>query len=103
MSLAVISTHPIQYQAPVYRALQTQFGIPTTVIYGSDFSIAGYRDREFGATFAWDTDLLSGYESVFLSTVAHGGAASDGEVTAKGAAAALHKLRPSAVLLLGYR
>lgn len=74
MSLLILSTHPIQYQAPVYRALQTQFDIPTTVIYGSDFSVAGYHDREFGTQFAWDTDLLSGYSAVFLSRVAEGGA-----------------------------
>lgn len=33
MLLLILATHPIQYQAPVYRALQTQFDIPTTVIY----------------------------------------------------------------------
>jgi hypothetical protein len=43
-----------------------------TAIYGSDFSVAGYYDREFGGGFAWDTDLLSGYDSVFLSQMASG-------------------------------
>jgi hypothetical protein len=69
MSLAVIETHPVQYHAPVYRELQKTWGIPVTAIYGSDFSVAGYRDREFGATFAWDSDLLSGYSSIFLDRV----------------------------------
>ena len=73
MSLVVIETHPVQYHAPVYRELQKSCGIPVTAIYGSDFSVAGYRDREFGATFAWDTDLLAGYTSVFLERVAAGG------------------------------
>jgi len=103
MSLVVISTHPIQYQAPVYRSLQTQFGVSTTVIYGSDFSVSGYRDREFGTKFAWDTDLLSGYTPMFLSRVAAGGAASAETVTAKGISAVLRQLNPSAILLLGYR
>jgi glycosyltransferase involved in cell wall biosynthesis len=100
--LAVIGTHPIQYHAPVYRALQTQFGVPVTAVYGSDFSIAGYRDREFGAEFAWDTDLLSGYQQVFLSRVAEGGARSFEEVVARGLGNALRKIDPSAVLVLGY-
>ena len=82
--LAVIETHPIQYHAPVYRALQRDFGVAVTAIYGSDFSVSGYRDREFGATFAWDADLLSGYRSVFLSRVVEGGARSDAEVTTCG-------------------
>lgn len=101
-SLTVIETHPIQYHAPVYRALQRNCGIPVTVIYGSDFSVAGYRDREFGAAFAWDTDLVSGYAPVYLSRVADGGARSDTEVTTRGLRAALHKAAPDAVMVVGY-
>src|SRR5215471_14192487 len=52
--LAVIETHPVQYHAPVYRNLQARFGIPVTAIYGSDFSVEGYRDAEFGARLSWD-------------------------------------------------
>jgi glycosyltransferase involved in cell wall biosynthesis len=100
--LAAIQTHPIQYHAPVYRALQERFDVPVTAIYGADFSVAGYRDTEFGTSFSWDTDLLSGYSSVFLSRTANGGAARFEEVKAKGLAAALADLRPSAVLVGGY-
>src|SRR3954453_990246 len=100
--LAAIQTHPIQYHAPVYRALQQRCGVPVTAIYGSDFSVAGYRDTEFDATFAWDTDLLSGYSSRFLSRIANGGAKRFEEVTATGLATALSELRPSAVLIGGY-
>jgi glycosyltransferase involved in cell wall biosynthesis len=100
--LTVIETHPVQYHAPVYRALQQRFGIPVTVIYGSDFSVAGYRDREFGASFAWDTDLLEGYNPVFLSRVAQGGAQSFDTVKTAGLAAALRQSAPAATLLLGY-
>jgi glycosyltransferase involved in cell wall biosynthesis len=87
--LAVIETHPIQYHAPVYRAVEKQFGIPVCVVYGSNFSVVGYHDAEFAATFAWDTDLLSGYTSVFLSSQRELGKA-------------LHALAPRAVLLVGY-
>jgi glycosyltransferase involved in cell wall biosynthesis len=102
MSLAIVETHPVQYHAPVYRELQKTWGIPVTAIYGSDFSVAGYRDREFGATFAWDTDLLSGYSSIFLDRVADGGAGSDAEVTTHGLREALRRAKPDAVMVLGY-
>ena len=102
MTLVVISTHPIQYHAPVYRATQAQFGVPVTAIYGSDFSVAGYTDREFGVRFAWDTDLLSGYEAHFLARMSTGGAASPEAVAARGLRAALRAARPTAVLLIGY-
>ncbi len=100
--LAVIGTHPVQYHAPVYRALQTTFGVPVTAIYGSDFSVAGYRDREFGAEFAWDTDLLSGYQQVFLSRVSEGGARACEEASARGLGKTLRAVAPRAVLALGY-
>jgi glycosyltransferase involved in cell wall biosynthesis len=100
--LAVIETHPIQYHAPVYRAVQRDFGIPVTAIYGSDFSVVGYRDAEFDSTFAWDSDLLEGYSSLFLARVAQGGARSAEEVLTRGLGQALRRLAPSAVLLVGY-
>ncbi len=100
--LAVIGTHPVQYHAPVYRVLQKRFNVPVTAIYGSDFSVAGYRDREFEAEFAWDTDLLSGYSQIFLSRVSEGGARAFEEVSARGLGKALRGIAPKAVLLLGY-
>lgn len=100
--LAVIETHPVQYHAPVYRALQIQFGIPVTVIYGSDFSIAGYRDHEFGVAFAWDTDLLSGYAARFLSRAEADGSTGYADVRAAGLRTLLNDLKPRVVLLLGY-
>jgi glycosyltransferase involved in cell wall biosynthesis len=100
--LAVIETHPVQYHAPVYRMLQQQHGVPVTAIYGSDFSVAGYTDKEFGAAFAWDTDLLSGYSSVFLSRVTQGGAPSFDDVSAGGLRTVLAALRPDAVMIVGY-
>lgn len=100
--LAVIETHPVQYHAPVYRMLQQQCGVPVTAIYGSDFSVAGYTDKEFGAAFAWDTDLLSGYSSVFLSKVQDGGAPNFDEVSSTGLRTVLGGLRPDAVMVVGY-
>lgn len=103
MSLLVVNTHPVQYHAPVYRTVQSEFGIPVTVLYGSDFSIAGYRDREFQTEFAWDTPLAQETdELVFLSRVAEGGAREFSEVTAKGMAAEFDKITPDAVLINGY-
>ncbi len=100
--LAVIDTHPIQYRAPVYRQLSKQLDIPITVIYGSDFSVVGYQDKEFGTKFAWDTDLLSGYSSKFLSSVKTGGAQCFEEVSAQGLGTALREIQPKAVLITGY-
>lgn len=100
--LAVIETHPIQYHAPMYRLLEQSLGISVTAIYGSDFSVSGYHDTEFGATFRWDTDLLSGYEARFLERVADGGARSVETVKAAGLSEQLRAVQPAAILLVGY-
>ena len=59
MLFAIIETHPIQYHAPVYRYLAEELGIPLSIVYGSDFSVAGCQDEKFGSSFAWDTDTAS--------------------------------------------
>src|SRR5207244_13028586 len=101
--LAVIETHPIQYHAPVYRRLQEAFGIPVTAIYGSDHSVKGYRDEEFGVRFAWDTDLLSGYRAVFLSRAGTGKSAGAVERPAtRGMERASGDASTDAAVVLGY-
>lgn len=95
--LAIVETHPVQYHAPVWRAAAA-LGVPLTVIYGGDFSVRGYRDREFGASFRWEADLLAGYPSLVLQPEADGYDA----VTASGLKNALDQIHPSAVLTLGY-
>ncbi len=96
--LLAIETHPIQYHAPVYQALQRDQGIPTTVIYGSDYGVAGYWDDEFQKKFAWDTDLLAGYQSIFLSR--SGG--KSGKPSARNLRNKIREVDPKTILLTGY-
>lgn len=102
--LVVVTTHPIQYHVPVYRAVAERFGVPLRMVFGSDFSIAGYYDREFQASFAWDSGLLDPEDgsSVFLSRVRDKGPGSYETVTAAGLDEALRELQPGAILLNGY-
>ena len=58
--LVIFETHPVQYHAPVYRKV-AEMGVPLEVVYGSNFSLRGYRDKEFGANFAWDKNLTEGW------------------------------------------
>ncbi len=101
-TLVITETHPVQYHVPVYRHAAQKLGVPLKVVYGSDFSVAGYQDREFGAAFAWDCDLLSGVEAQFLTTRAQGGAGDYDAVKPGGLTDALQALDPTAVMALGY-
>jgi len=64
--LAYVVSHPIQYQAPLLRRIAREPDIDLTVLFGSDFSVRGYKDSGFGVEVAWDVPLLDGYRSEFL-------------------------------------
>lgn len=64
--LAWLATHPIQYQAPLLRAIAQCPDIDLTAIFFSDFSIRGFVDPGFGRAIEWDTPLLEGYQYEFL-------------------------------------
>jgi glycosyltransferase involved in cell wall biosynthesis len=66
--LAVLTTHPIQYQVPVWKGLAARKNIPFKVFYMSDQGLEARFDPGFGKSLSWDIDLLSGYESEFLDT-----------------------------------
>src|SRR6185503_72403 len=68
--LAIVTTHPIQYQTPIWRALAADGHVPFEVWYLTDFGVRPSRDRQFDKTFQWDIDLLSGYPHAFLKTAA---------------------------------
>ncbi len=100
--LLIFEAHPVPYHAPVFRALQQDFDVPVHVIYGSDFSIAGYLDKGFATRLSWDHSLLEGYSSQFLSRVSEGGAKSYEEVGTWGMTKAADAHSAKAVLSIGY-
>jgi glycosyltransferase involved in cell wall biosynthesis len=96
--LTVIGTHPVQYQAPVYAAVEQQFGIPVRAIYRSDYSIAGGYDKEFQTPVTWDNFAIDAKTTTFLSTTRAGA-----EQPQVGLGEALRQAAPGAVLLTGYQ
>jgi glycosyltransferase involved in cell wall biosynthesis len=65
--LIIVSTHPIQYQVPLWQALAKDGRVPFEVWYLTEHGVKPSLDREFGKTFAWDIELLSGYPYRFLA------------------------------------
>ena len=66
--LAVLTTHPIQYQVPVWKQLAARGNVPFKVYYMCDQGLEARFDPGFGKSLSWDIDLLGGYESEFLKT-----------------------------------
>ena len=59
--LAIVSTHPIQYNAPLFRLLAKDYSIDLKVFY-SKLSEEVKFDQDFGQEVAWDILLVDGYE-----------------------------------------
>ena len=69
--LAIVSTHPIQYYAPVFRALAASDRIDPKVFYTwSQAAGRGTFDPGFGAEVKWDIPLLDGYAHQFVRNAA---------------------------------
>lgn len=68
--IAIVTTHPIQYQAPWFRALASRRGIDLKVYFGHRATAREQADAGFGFEFNWDVSLLDGYEHSFLQNVA---------------------------------
>ena len=66
--LAIISTHPIQYYAPVFQLLAKQLQLKVFYTWGED-SFNKF-DKGFGREIEWDLPLLKGYEYSFLKNTA---------------------------------
>lgn len=68
--LAIVISHPIQYFSPWFRWMRTNTDLTFRVFYLSDFGVREARDEKFERSFAWDVDLLSGYDSEFVPNAA---------------------------------
>lgn len=64
--LAILSTHPIQYQVPWFRALSAEPDIHLEVLYCHKATAAEQGGAGFGRAFDWDIPLLDGYNYRFL-------------------------------------
>ena len=69
LRLGLLATHPVQYQAPWYRALAAVPGLDLTVFYGM-IPDARQQGVGFGVDFQWDVPLLEGYHHRLLTNVA---------------------------------
>ena len=68
MRLAIVSSHPIQYYAPIFRMLDRRLDLE--VFYAHRATPADQAKAGFGTAFEWDVDLLDGYRSRFMTNVA---------------------------------
>ncbi len=69
--LAIVSTHPIQYYAPIFKALARSGVVQPRVFFTWSQTAAGpVADSGFGRAITWDIPVLEGYEHEFVPNVA---------------------------------
>ena len=65
--LAIITTHPIQYNAPLFKLLTERKQINIKVFYTWSQTDKGSKfDRDFGRHIDWDIPLLDDYQYTFV-------------------------------------
>ncbi len=99
--LAVVVSHPIQYYAPLWRALAQAPGVECHVIFATRVGLDSTYDAEMKTHLAWATDLTGGYSHEFLPEAARF-PRTGFHVDNPSVGAALTRFRPDAVLLHGY-
>jgi glycosyltransferase involved in cell wall biosynthesis len=69
--LAIVTTHPIQYYAPLFKALANSGRLQIRVFYTWSQTCSGtHQDEGFGRELRWDIPLLDGYEHEFVPNIA---------------------------------
>jgi len=69
--LAIVTTHPIQYNAPLFELLSQRKKITLKVFYTWGESVLKEKfDPGFGKIIQWDIPLLKGYDYEFIENIA---------------------------------
>ena len=64
--IAVITSHPIQYQTPFFRYFSKQPEIDLLVYFCWNFGVKKTYDEQFGRELIWDIPMIEGYRHKFL-------------------------------------
>lgn len=102
--LAVITTHPIQYYAPLFRLLkQENLSFIIRVFYTQGQSQDVIYDKGFGISFKWDIPLLDGYDYTFVNNISrHPGTSSFRGIITPDLTKEIEEWHADAVLVVGW-
>lgn len=68
--IAVVTSHVIQYQDPLFKQLAAHPEIDLTVLFCSRIGAERYLDWDLGVELTWDIKMLEGYRHSFLRNIA---------------------------------
>jgi glycosyltransferase involved in cell wall biosynthesis len=91
--LAILSTHPIQYNAPLFRMLAQEESIDLKVFYSKKTEQVRF-DKDFGQEVTWDVPLTEGYLNESFDA--------KGKSGRNQLMASIESFNPSALLIYGW-
>ena len=102
--LAIITSHPIQYNAPLFRLLALREGISIKVFYTWGPTVLQKKfDPGFGRNIEWDIPLLEGYHYSFIeNTSKHPGSDYFFGITNPSLVKEIEEYDPDAILIYGW-
>lgn len=103
MRLAIITTHPIQYYAPMFKLLNERGNINIKVFYTWGENALNKYDPGFNKTIKWDIPLLDGYSYEWVqNTSTYPGSHHYKGIINPELISQIKKWQPDAVLVYGW-
>ncbi|MGN8071251.1 glycosyltransferase family 4 protein [Mucilaginibacter sp. 22184] len=103
MRLAIITTHPVQYYAPVFKLLAESPGMEVRVFYTWGEKAMEKFDPGFGQKVDWDIPLLQGYDFEWVSnTASDPGSHHRNGIVNPGLIDQINQWQPDALLVYGW-
>ena len=66
INLAIITTHPIQYQVPLFKELSKSNKFTPYIFFATDLGVNKEKiNKDFNLKFSWNIKMLSGYKFFF--------------------------------------
>ncbi len=102
--LAIVVTHPIQYNSPWFKLLTEIGKVQLKVFYTWPQAIHGFDDPDFGHKVSWDIPLLEGYEYELVENVSNTPSSKAWSgIDCPALIPSIEKYSPNAILVIGWK